>query len=295
MLDAVDNSQVTRHQKHRLFKQGICPRLSWHLLVDEFTMTWLERDLQPLATKFLKKWSGLSRSANTAILFLSSKKGGLALPSLVGLYKKQQSSRMVQLFTSRDIGVRHTAQQRLQEESGRQRMNFRPAVVVNEIISQGNSQSRHALTGAVKTLLAEEDAEMRLDQLCSLPVQGDMARRWEGCAAELWMRAVQGLPPEAMKFALNVSLDSLLTNSNLHTWGKKSRDTCALCSLYRQSLPHIQNNSPVVMDLHQYSRRHDEVLQILGDFAKAHLPSSFNISIDLPSSTYSFPHHNSPY
>ena len=88
-------------------------------------------------------------------------------------------------------------------------MSFRPTVVVDEIISQGNPKNRRALTGAVKTLLAEEDAGTRLDQLCSLPVPGDMARRWDGCAAELWMRAVQGLPPEAMKFAINASLDSL--------------------------------------------------------------------------------------
>ena len=162
----------------------------------------------------------------------------------MGLYKKQQSSRMVQLFTSSDPGVRHTAHSQLQEESGSQRVSFEPAVRVDEIISQGHYQSRRVLTGAVKSLLAEEDAEMRLDQLCSLPVQGDTARRWDCCAAELWVKAVQGLPPEAMKFALNASLDSLPTNNNLHNWGKKSRDTCALCSLHRQSLPHILKTAP---------------------------------------------------
>lgn len=33
MLDAVDGSQVTRHQELRLYKQGIYPRLSWPFLV----------------------------------------------------------------------------------------------------------------------------------------------------------------------------------------------------------------------------------------------------------------------
>ena len=96
MLNAVDNSRVTRHQKLRLFKHGICPRLSWPFLVENFTITWLERNLQSLATKYLKKWSGLTQSANTAILYLPSKKGGLALPSLVSLDKKQQSILYVQ-------------------------------------------------------------------------------------------------------------------------------------------------------------------------------------------------------
>ena len=63
----IDTSLVTRQQKLRLYKQGVCPRLSWALLVDEFSITWLERDLQPLATRFLKKWTGLTRSANTSI------------------------------------------------------------------------------------------------------------------------------------------------------------------------------------------------------------------------------------
>jgi hypothetical protein len=37
--------------------------------------------------------------------------------------------------------------------------------------------------------------------------------------------AVQRLPSEAMKFALNASLDTLPNNSNLHMWGKRSSDS----------------------------------------------------------------------
>ena len=39
MLEAVDQVPVTRQQKLRLFKQGICPRLSWLLMVEEFSIT----------------------------------------------------------------------------------------------------------------------------------------------------------------------------------------------------------------------------------------------------------------
>ena len=62
MLEAVDKAPVTRQQKLRLYKQGICPRVSWSLLVEEFPVTWLERHLQPLATRFLKRWAGLTSS-----------------------------------------------------------------------------------------------------------------------------------------------------------------------------------------------------------------------------------------
>ena len=48
---------------------------------------------------------------------------------------------------------------------------------------------RKDLARAAKAFLATEEVDERIEQLCSLPVQGDMARRFEGNAAELWVRA----------------------------------------------------------------------------------------------------------
>ena len=264
------------------------------MLVDEFPTTWLERALQPLATKFLKRWAGLTKSANTAIMYLPVKRGGLALPSLVGLYKKLQVARMAQLFTSTDPGVRKAAHLCLLAEREKQRVQFKPAALVDEIRSVDPTQSRQTLSRATKTLLAEEEADTRHQQLCKLPTQGEMARQWEGNSPDLWVKAVQELPSEVMKFSLNASLDTLPTNSNLRTWGKKAHDTCPLCHESRQTLLHVLNNCPVAMELRRYSRRHDAVLAVLGDFIQAHLPPTFSITSDLPSATYSFPQHITP-
>ena len=216
MLNAIDETPLTRQQKLRLFKHGVCPRLSWPLLVEVFPISWLERELQPLATKALKKWVGLARPSNTSILFLPTKKGDLALPSLVMLFKKMQATKMVQLFRSNDPGVRKAAALRLVEEKGRQRLKFRPAALVDSIFTQDHTQSRKALSAAAKAILAEEENTERHQSLCQLPVQGEMARSWESTSPELWARAVQDLPPEPLKFALNASLDTLLSNANLH-------------------------------------------------------------------------------
>ena len=142
MLNAIDETPLTRQQKLRLFKHGVCPRLSWPLLVEVFPISWLERELQPLATKALKKWVGLARPSNTLILFLPTKKGGLALPSLVMLFKKMQATKMVQLFRSHDPGVRKAVALRLVEEKERQRLKFRPAALVDSILTQDHAQSR---------------------------------------------------------------------------------------------------------------------------------------------------------
>ena len=42
MLDRVDACHVTRHQKLRLYKADICPRLSWLLTIKELPITWVE-------------------------------------------------------------------------------------------------------------------------------------------------------------------------------------------------------------------------------------------------------------
>ena len=101
-------------------------------------------------------------------------------------------------------------------------MKFRPAILVNDVRSQSPDKSRQQLGAVVKSLVAMEEAEERLEQLHSLPVQGRMARHLEGHAAELWVQVAQGLPSDAMKFALNASMETLATNHNLHVWGKKT-------------------------------------------------------------------------
>ena len=294
MLDTIDATPLTRQQKLRLFKYGVCPRLSWPLSVEVLPITWLERELQPLATKALKKWAGLPRSSNTSILFLPAKSGGLSLPSLVNIYKKMQATRMVQFFTSSDPGVRKAADLRLEEERKSQRMKFQPAEFVEELLSGVQPHSRCALTRAAKNILTEEEVDERHQVLCQLPVQGEMARLWEETSPELWVKAVQNLPPEPLKFALNASLNTLPTNANLHTWGKKTRDTCPLCKEHRQSLLHVLNHCQVAMDLRRYSQRHDEVLQVFGNFIQTSLPPHYSVTIDHLMWSYSFPHHITP-
>jgi hypothetical protein len=233
-------------------------------------------------------------SSNTSILFLPANRGGLALPSLVTLYKRMQATRMVQLFTSRDQSVRKAAELHLEEERKSLRAKYRPAEFVDNLLSSDQFTNQRTVARAAKTIITEEDADERHQSLCQLPAQGGMARSWEETSPELWVRTVHGLPPEPLKFALNASLGTLPTNANLHTWGKKTRDTCNLCKDHRQSLVHILNNCQVAMGLRRYSQRHDEVLKVFGDFIQTSLPPDLSVTIDLLPRPYHFPHHISP-
>ena len=294
MLRKIDSIPLTRQQKLRLFKDGVCPRLSWSLLTENLPTSWLEKELQPLATKALKKWAGLTRSSNISVLFLPAKRGGLGLPSLVGQYKKLQISRMVQLQPSSDPGVRKAAKIDLDQERVSLGRVFKPATLVAELRASNNSRSQRALAGAAKTLIAEEEADQWQTALCELPAQGDMARRWDEASPDIWVKAVKGLPPETLKFALNASLDTLPTNKNLHLWGKKSLAICPLCQEAKQSLLHVLNHCSKALELRRYSKRHNQVLLVFANFIRAALPSDFSVTIDHPTSTYNFPHHITP-
>ena len=83
---------------------------------------------------------------------------------------------------------------------------------MDSIKTQDHPQSRRALSGVVKTLLAEEEDDGLHLSLCQLPAQGEMARAWGESSPDLWVRAVQQLPPEPLKFVLNSSHNTLPTH-----------------------------------------------------------------------------------
>ena len=145
MLQKTDSCPITTRQKLQIYRAAICPRLSWLLMVQEFPLTWVKRNLEAVATSYLKKWSGLARPANTAILYMRSSSGGLNLPSLSTLYKKMQVSRQCQLLTCSDPCVRLLAERHLQSEARSTRKTFCPAVEVRETMKEDPGANRISL------------------------------------------------------------------------------------------------------------------------------------------------------
>ena len=93
MMKSVDRTPTTRRQKLLLFSGAVCPHLTWPLLIQEFSTTWVEKQLDSITTRYLKRWAGLSKSANTAILYLPHSLGSLNLLLLSTLHQKLQVSR----------------------------------------------------------------------------------------------------------------------------------------------------------------------------------------------------------
>ena len=100
ILQHVDSTPVTRNQKLLLFQAAVCPCLTWHLAILHLPITWATCTLEAKATRYVKKWSGLTCSANTAHLHVPPQGKWWSRSSL--LYKKLKISQATLLLTSRD-------------------------------------------------------------------------------------------------------------------------------------------------------------------------------------------------
>ena len=91
---------VWRHpsnkQKLLIYKVGVCPRLAWLLIIEEFPISWVEKHLDSLASKL---------------------------------------SHLSQLLTSRDTCVRHMADKGLQKDLTLTRFKFRASKEVRDAMS----------------------------------------------------------------------------------------------------------------------------------------------------------------
>ena len=288
LLQRVDTTLVTRQQKLKLFKAGICPRLAWDLSISDFPLTWLQTKLQPLATRYLKRWCGLARSADPSRLFLPKANGGLDLPALTTMYKKLHTAKAASHMCSRDPVVRSIATQETLREAKLQRPAFRPFQEVVNVMKEDPGATRKKITTHVKAKVQAADNEARLTHCAGLKVQGQTVRSFQGKAADLWSTTVQSLPEHVFKFALNAVTNTLPHNKNLFLWKKLTSPKCQLCS-EEQTLQHVLNNCTAALEMRRYNERHDSVLACIHSFLSSHMPQGSCITVDLPNSSYTFP------
>ena len=218
LLQRVDKTAVSRKQKLLLYRAGICPRLNWDLAVLNLPTSWISSSLDAMTTKYLKKWSGLARSANTARLFLPNSEGGLALPSVSLLYKRLKVSQATLLLTSRDRVTQEVVRRVLHREESRIRVNFKPVHFSRTIMAEDPGAKRKTLAKKAKASVAMNDALARRENAEALPAQGQLLRCSNPTADLVWATAVTRLGSDAMKFALNAATDTLPHNNNLARW-----------------------------------------------------------------------------
>ena len=146
-ITVTDRSPLSCQQKLRVYKDAICPRLFWLLSLSDLPLSWVERMLEPQVTRMLKKWRGLSRSADPSRIYLSKANGGINMPIITSHYKKAQISRYSQLMQSRDYTCRFLAERQYTRGKWTNKQ-FKPTAEVITVMAEH--------PGATRSMLASE-------------------------------------------------------------------------------------------------------------------------------------------
>jgi hypothetical protein len=95
-----------------------------------------------------------------------------------------------------------------------------------------------------------------------------------------WKSYMWNLPCGVLKFALNASIDTLPTFTNLKGWGKRASVSCHLCgNTVKQTLFHVLIHYNYTMDQGRMTWRHDSVLKHLAGCLKSALESLHTVEV----------------
>jgi len=102
----IDGTLLTGIQKAWIWEHFAMAKYAWDFLISDVPPSFVESMLQPIQTRFLKKWVGLAVSADPSILYRSPEHAGLGWKEVRVEHKKGQLIRRHQLATSKDPKVR---------------------------------------------------------------------------------------------------------------------------------------------------------------------------------------------
>ena len=155
----------------------------------ELPISWVERDLESKATRFLKKWLQIPQVGNLQFLYLPRADCGLALPALSTLYKQQQSSRHVIFRSSQDECVHFLEANTRYHYKGK----FSVAFVVPDEQSHNTASTKQQLKTRVSQHILAEDSAVCREHLTSLRVHGQVFHM--DCDLSYWSEAVSSPGP----------------------------------------------------------------------------------------------------
>ena len=280
----IDESNIRPEYKLKIFSMYLLSAIRFKLSVHDITNSNLKK-LDALCDRYCKTWLSMPRSATPAILHSNV---GLNIKSISQLYKECHA---VNHATSRVKAGKHVNEalnSKLERESTWERKGS--ITVYSENVLHNALQSNEAkdkvgpnllktVKNSVKKSVSEEYNSYWSEHVKGLAVQGKFLELLHCEQNNLtWRSACYNLPKNVLKFAVNASIDTLATNSNLKRWGKRCNDICSLCK-GKGTLHHVLNYCSVMLP--RYTWRHNSILKYLYDTVLKS-GSTYEVYVDLP-------------
>ena len=230
-MEKIEVSGVNGLCKLFLYEHFVVSRLSWSFLVHDLSLSFAS-ELEDIATRRLKIWSGLYRSADIGTLYRRREHIGLQLTQLSSHFQHMQIVKACLLSTSQDPLIQEIfalKQQRVsaftQRWSGPKALSLVAPVVEHNLRFAGQSDraglgSKRAMCSAnpsIKELraktgevLGQLQEEKHLNHASCLVQQGAWTH-WDNVRPfDLsWQNLIYGPGPRVIAFVLNAQINSV--------------------------------------------------------------------------------------
>jgi hypothetical protein len=292
-MELIENCGVNGPMKLWIYQHYVLAHLAWPFLVHDFCASFA-MELEKSCRLQLKKWAGLSRSAEIGCLHRCNANVGLAIDSISDHFKKMQLVKCNILQSSDDPDIRKIYTMREQHVRDF-KVRWAPHNTATEInadvtlglrfqtqsgrqgLGHGNFVNPADVTVKSRRKLASNAWKQREQQRMLVHTHG-LARQgvwlgWHRSTRPIdlsWRNLIYGPGPAVIKFILNATINNARTPDILKLWGYKKNDDCVLCGK-RGTLHHVLSNCKKALKQGRYTWRHNSVLANLKLELDAHI------------------------
>ena len=297
MMETLDTSLIGGLNKCWIYQHFLLATFSWPFLVYDFCLSFTKELLDPLATRYLKSWLHLFRSADTGVLYRPRSHFGLNMSSPSSHFKKMQVVKCLIIKDSRDTDLHALYERREKRESkfvdakhsvwrASQLTTKVEAMVAHDTLFAGqfnraglgagtyqpNPSSEEYRKACIRRV-AKLEYEDHWKHAHTLTMQG-VWTHWFEYTHPLdfsWKTLIYGPGRQLISFLLNASINSLPTPDMRKLLGYTKSARCPICKAKQCTGFHILAGCPTALQTGRYTWRHDSVLATLQPRLLSHL------------------------
>ena len=310
-LKLIDSDLTNGLMKAWMYEFGLLARLSWSGLVYDLPRSF-GINLEYVSTRYLKKWIGVHKSADTGILYRSNDRFGLAItPTSVHL-QKMGVTKCSLLKNSKDSDIRliyQAREERKAKETGRVWSSTRSLTEAESIVTHntrfagqtnkqglGSGNYNHNPTLAeTRKLCSNTIMQTKQEQFWSHSHSLSMQGLWTHWAEHTlpldfsWNTLIHGPGKKIISFLLNATINTLPSPHLLNIIGLTDDDKCPLCQK-KGYVSHILSGCKIALYSGRYSWRHDSILYTMIPYLEKHIEAqnSSKSTLSIPSIKSSF-------
>ena len=223
----------------------------------DISETWIKHNIDPIISKYVRKWLQIPVSGNISHLKLPKSDLGIDFSSVSDIYLQCKLSIRRILKSSKNSDIQHLYA-----------VTSSKFIKSDELIEKvsPNATKTYELIYETNKLLKVQNKQEVWAHFTELKEQSVIVKHLvEVChkkSLDLWQEIVSKLPRNITCFARRALLLSLSNNSNLKRWNIRDSPSCDLCNKIQTQL-HVFSYCEVSLQQKRYTWRHDLIMNTL--------------------------------